>query len=204
MDHIIERMRRAPCDEIRIVTRPDKVDVIQRADRLGAQIILGQPATIAGSLLQGIDHLDPEDAVLLGFPDTIWEPIDGFAQLLPLIEQVGEVALGLFRMDEPHRSDVVEFDESGRVLSIQVRPKNPASNWIWGCFAARRDSLAGLVPDLELGTYFDRLSHNQGVVYAHLSDVFLDIGTPEAMRLYERLPYREVVDLARQRLSKRD
>ena len=32
--------------------------------------------------------------VLFGFPDTIWEPVDGFQHL---VAELGEVVLGLFR-----------------------------------------------------------------------------------------------------------
>jgi len=34
-----------------------------------------------------------------------------------------------YRVDDPQRYGVIEFDESGQVLSIEEKPKNPQSNW---------------------------------------------------------------------------
>src|SRR5687767_11544688 len=50
MDYVVERMRAAPCDEVRVVTRPDKQDVIGHAAALGASVVEARPETLAESV----------------------------------------------------------------------------------------------------------------------------------------------------------
>jgi glucose-1-phosphate thymidylyltransferase len=182
MDHLVERMHRAGCTDIRLVTRPDKMDVIDHAEEGGLTVIRASPSSVSESLLAGLEGTAPDDVVLLGFPDTIWEPPDGFVYLLDAL--VGfQVALGLFR-GEPERSDVVEFTDSGLVTAISVKPHAPASGWVWGCAAARRRALDALTTDPEPGVVFNGMCPRGDVVGVALSETFVDIGTPEALRAY--------------------
>lgn len=129
MEYIVERMRAANCNEIRVVTRPEKNDVAELAQRLGAPVRFGRPATIVESVLIATEDLEPQDLVLIGFPDTIWEPVDGFAQLIDLLKRGHDAALGLFLGFEPERSDVVVVDEpTGTVKEVWVKPVSPESN----------------------------------------------------------------------------
>jgi dTDP-glucose pyrophosphorylase len=183
MDYLIDRMERAECDDIRVVTRPEKADVIAHADQRNLSIVPAYPSSVSESLLAGLDGTDPDDVILFGFPDTIWEPPDGFLRLLARLEGY-EVALGLFLGTEPERSDVVGFTTSGLVTSIDVKPGNPTTNWIWGCAAARRRALDALVDDPEPGVVFGYMSLRAEVVGVTLSASFVDIGTHEALREY--------------------
>ena len=181
MDHLIERMRVGGCSDIRVVTRPEKADVIAHARELGLTIIPGHPRSVSESLLLGAQRAHPDDLVLLGFPDTVWEPIDGFARIM---ESLGnfEVVLGLFQGQEPQRSDIVEVTEAGIVTSIRAKPRRAFSSLIWGCAVARRRALAGFADDPEPGVVFDALCRGGGVMGLYLSDHFVDIGTIEALR----------------------
>jgi dTDP-glucose pyrophosphorylase len=183
MDYLIDRMERARCDEIRVVTRPEKADVIAHAEQRDLSIVPAHPGSVSESLLAGLDGTGPDDIVLFGFPDTIWEPPDGFLRLIAALEGF-EVALGLFLGREPERSDVVGFTTSGVVTSIDVKPRNPTSNWIWGCAAARRRALDALVDDPEPGVVFSSMSSKGAVVSVTLSASFVDIGTHEALHDY--------------------
>lgn len=185
MDYLIDRLVRAGCDEIRVVTRPEKADVIAHAERQNLTVVLAHPRSVSRSLLAGLDGVRPDDLVLLGFPDTIWEPLDGFVRLLEALEGF-EVALGLFRGREPQRSDVVEFAESGIVTSVQVKPSTPRSDWIWGMAAARRRALDALSTHREPGAAFDSMSSREEVVGVRLPGPFIDIGTSEALEAYAR------------------
>ena len=156
MDHLIDRLRRAACTDIRVVTRPEKIDVITHAEHLGLTVVRAHPPSVSRSLLAGLEGSGPEDVVLLGFPDTIWEPLDGFVRLLDALNGF-EVALGLFRGREPERSDVVEFAESGIVTSVEVKPPVPTSHWVWGIAAARRRSLDTLAIHPEPGAAFNAM-----------------------------------------------
>jgi glucose-1-phosphate thymidylyltransferase len=179
IDYLLERMRAGGPDELRVVTRPDKADVIDHGRDAGATVILGMPASAAESFSLGIAGLAPGDVVLLGFPDTIWEPVDGYAHL---VDQLGDddAALGLFRTRDLSRSDVVALSGE-RVTEIAVKPETPPSDLIWGCAAVRRSALDGLAQHTEAGTLLDELAKAGRVRGVYLSDSWVDIGTPESL-----------------------
>ena len=75
MDGLVERMRAGGCTRVRVVTRPEKLDVIAHCDELGTEVVLGRPATVSASFAAGIEGLSDDAVVLLGFPDTLWLPL---------------------------------------------------------------------------------------------------------------------------------
>jgi glucose-1-phosphate thymidylyltransferase len=182
IDHLVERMRAAPCDELRVVTRPEKRDVVEHARELEARVVEGRPETLAQSLALGLDGLEPDDVALIGFPDTIWEAEDVFPRLLEALDEETEAALGLFTYPEPERSDVVTVDESGRVTTVAVKPERPASSLVWGCAAARVSALAGLDRRDWPGEHFQDLARQGRVGSVRFQGEFLDVGTRTALR----------------------
>jgi NDP-sugar pyrophosphorylase family protein len=181
LEYLLERLRLARCDEIRVVTRPDKLDVVGLARRLGATVVEGRPETVSESLLLGLAGLAAEDIVLIGFPDSLWEPVDGFSTLLSALDERTNVVLGCFRSQDLERSDVVVIDEAGMVKAVQVKPTSPASDVVWGCAAATMGALAGLRDHAEPGHLFDRLARAGSVRAVRFPGEFVDIGTPEAL-----------------------
>jgi NDP-sugar pyrophosphorylase family protein len=177
-------MRAAGADELRVVTRPEKVDVVEytRTNRL--TLVQGHPATAAASIALGAAGLGDDDVVLIGFPDTVWDPVDGYARLLPHLADA-DVVLGVFRSrddEQLRRSDVVALDERGRVTRIEVKAEQPSSRLIWGLAAARRRSLEGLEGHVQPGQHFDELVRRGGEVVAlELPGTFVDVGTPESL-----------------------
>jgi NDP-sugar pyrophosphorylase family protein len=184
MDYLIDRIQRTGCTDLRIVTRPEKSDVIAHARNRGLTVVLARPRSVSESLLAGLEGTNPEDIVLFGFPDTIWEPIDGFVRLLDALAGF-RVALGLFRGREPERSDVVEMADSGLVTAIRVKPDAPGSDLIWGCAAARREALDALSTQPQPGVVLDSMCSRGEVVGITLSETFVDIGTAEALKDFE-------------------
>jgi dTDP-glucose pyrophosphorylase len=182
MDYLIERMRAAPCTELRVVTRPDKRDVVENAARNGARVIPASPPTLAHSLLAGMRGLADDDVVLLGFPDSIWEPLDGYARVIALLRGGWDVALGLFQAEDLRRHEPVVFDDSGKVLRIEFKPERPSSAWIWGCAAAAVRTLQGLEHEEEPGVFFDSLCAEGRVASVCLSDAYVDMGTRSGLR----------------------
>jgi hypothetical protein len=183
IDYLFARMRDAPCSEIIVVTRPEKVDLIHHARQQGATVILGYPASVAASILTGVRGLDRDDIVLFGFPDTIWYPRDGFRRLVAAAHG-DAITLGLFHTAEPERSDVVTVLDTGEIIRIEVKPALAASNRIWGCGVARTQRLAGLAGVDEPGTYFNTLC-SSGMVRGVKLGSFLDIGTKDMLRALE-------------------
>ena len=182
MDFLVERMRRAPCSELRVVTRPEKRDVIENATRHAARIVEARPPSPAASFFAGMQELTDDDVVLLGYPDSIWEPVDGYARVLELLDAGWEVALGLFRAEDLRRYEPVVFDDSGNVIRIEFKPERPSSSWLWGCAAASARALHGLGQAEEPGMYFDTLCRQGIVASVCLSETYVDMGTREGLR----------------------
>jgi len=186
MDYIIERMRAGGADEVRVVTRPEKADVVEHVRKLGVVLILAHPATLNASFAAGLAGLAPDDIALLGFPDSIWEPLDGFRRLVDAVDAGHEVALGLFKTPELEEVDFVVLDEDGGIAGIDIKPAVPRSEWMWGVAAARARALDGLERQEWPGAHFldlrDRGLQLHGV---RLSSTYIDVGTRLSL---ERLP----------------
>lgn len=186
MDHVIERMGVAGCADIVVVTRPEKRDVQDRARSLGARVVLARPRTVSASVHAGLQGVDRDRIVLLGFPDTIWDPTDGYLRLIEALRDPFTVALGLFEGKEPQRSDVVAVGASGVVERVDVKPMTPRSRWLWGCAAARARALHGITAVPEPGFHWDALARRRLVIGVPLAGSFLDIGTKEALEELRR------------------
>ena len=185
MDYLVERMRAASCSELRVVTRPDKLDVVAHAHELGALVVEAEPASLAESIALGLPGLDDADVVLVGLPDTIWEPIDGFVSLLEHLHEGASAVLGVFESDEPERSDVVVLDRSGLVRSIHVKEARPPGRLVWGCAAARVGAFAGLERHREPGRHFAALAAAGRLRAVRFPGTMVDIGTPAALAALE-------------------
>jgi glucose-1-phosphate thymidylyltransferase len=180
IDYLLERMDVAGCTEIRVITRPEKQDVADHASTRGAAVLFARPATVSESLLAGLHDLAPETPVVFGFPDTLWQPRDGFTRLLAALRPGVDVVLGIFRAEAPSRSDVVTL-AGDRVTTIRVKPEQPSSDLVWGCAASRAGVLRALRGHAEPGLYFDQLARRGRVLGIRLSDPFIDIGTPDSL-----------------------
>lgn len=184
IDHLVERMRLGGCTRLRVVTRAEKRDVVDHCAALAAEVVIASPATVGESLAAGVVGLDLADIALVGFPDTLWEPPDGYVPLVRAVLEGCDVALGLFRIrkDELSRSDVVEVGGDHRVRRVQVKPRDPASDLIWGCAAFRVGILSGIERSEWPGEYVDALCRDGRDVRGYLlSDEWLDVGTKSAL-----------------------
>jgi len=188
LDYAVQRLESAEPDEIRIVVRPDKLDVLDRARALRLSVVEARPRTLAESILAGVGNLASDDVVLLDLPDSLWEPIDGFARLLRELGDDTDVALAVFRSGEPERGDVVELDNEDMVVAVHVKSPIPPAELVWGAAAARAGALAGLDRHSEPGHLFDELARGGRVRAVPFAGEFVDIGTKEALaRARERL-----------------
>jgi glucose-1-phosphate thymidylyltransferase len=70
-----------------------------------------------------------DEDVLIGLPDTVWFPVDGYSRLPP-----GELSFLLFAVDDPQRFDAVLAAPDGRVREIRVKAEQPGTHWVWGAF----------------------------------------------------------------------
>jgi NDP-sugar pyrophosphorylase family protein len=187
LDYAVERLRSAPVDEIRIVVRPEKHDVVERAGALGLTVVEARPRTLSESMLAGIDGVADDHIVLLDLPDSIWEPVDGFRLLVEALTTGTDVVLAAFPSAEPERSDVVEVDRDDRVAAVHAKSAEPRGNLIWGAVAARAGSLSGLTRHAQPGDLFDELARGGRVRAVRFPGEFIDIGTREALERAKEL-----------------
>jgi glucose-1-phosphate thymidylyltransferase len=82
------------------------------------------PRGLADAFVLGEDFLD-EDSVTMILGDNIFE--DDFTQAIQSFERGGRIFA--LEVPDPERFGVVEFDESGRVISIEEKPEHPKSNY---------------------------------------------------------------------------
>jgi NDP-sugar pyrophosphorylase family protein len=186
IDYLVERMRRGGCSELRVVTRPEKRDVITNMTRHGATVIEAYPPSPAASLQAGVAGLADEDIVLFGYPDSIWEPVDGFRALVESVEAGWDLALGLFRTSNVERPDVVAVGEQRPVTAvtrIDVGSDAPPPHLIWGCAAAHPRALRDLRYHEDPGDLFSSLCRESPVAGVLLSDRYVDIGTARGMQI---------------------
>jgi glucose-1-phosphate thymidylyltransferase len=183
LEHLLARLRLGGCEEIVVVTRADKQDVVDLARAGGARVVLASPPTAGASLALGAAEFEEEQRVLFGFPDTLWKPEDGFRQLVAAWHSDLDAVLGLFRTPELERSDVVVVDAEGYVRGVVAKPELPASDLIWGCGLATAGFIAGFTRHEEPAVALDRAARAGRVRGVYLSDSWLDVGTPEALEM---------------------
>lgn len=185
--HLLERVHVARPDVVRVVTRPEKDDLITYLELEGCEVVRAEPPHVGASIAAGIAGLEPESIVVCGFPDTLWEPLDGFLQLVGVVEDGAAVALGLFDVTRAmaKRCDVVALADEGAsrsaVTDIDVKPPDPRSHRIWGCLAARARALSGIADAAEPSVHLRSLTRSATLVGLLLSESFSDLGTNAAL-----------------------
>lgn len=91
-------------------------------------IIQPSPDGIAQSFLLGADFLDgAPSALVLG--DNVFYGDDFAKLLLAANQQQTGATVFAYRVQDPERYGVVEFDEHGVAVSIEEKPKTPRSNY---------------------------------------------------------------------------
>ena len=133
-EYLIERMLVAGADRVCLVISPDKSDIIpyyagHPAARRFCYVVQERPSGLCDALFRALPVLHPDEDVLIGLPDTVWFPTDGYTRL-----PSGELAFLLFRVQQPSLFDAVVTDGEGRVEQIQVKAAAPRTAWVWGAF----------------------------------------------------------------------
>jgi dTDP-glucose pyrophosphorylase len=197
-EFLVERMLRAGAERICVVLSPDKTDILpyyarHPAARRFCYVVQERPSGLCDALFRGLQVMRDDEEVLIGLPDTVWFPEDGYRPL-----GCGELAFLLFPVDRPQQFDaVVTVGES--VLEVQVKHHQPATNWVWGAFrmpgrvfeelhaiwseADRGDEYIGTL----VNEYLRRGGSARGI---RAGERYFDVGTVEG--------YRAAIDALRQ------
>ncbi len=195
-EYLIERMVRAGATKICFVVSPGKSDIVEYFGGETASVYVCYtvqefPVGLCDAIFRARPLIAPEEVVIVGLPDTIWFPIDGFTALPD-----DHLSFLVFPVTRPELFDAVVADGSGWVSEIQVKQPNASSNWIWGAIKMpgailhelhdlweRRDRR-----DEYLGTLVNAYLAEGGRALAiRAGEVYVDVGTlhgyREAMRV---------------------
>ena len=195
-EYLIERMVAAGADKICFVVSPGKSDIVEyfggeTASAYVCYTVQHHPIGLCDAVFRARPLIAPEETVIIGLPDTIWFPVDGFTALPD--EYLSFLA---FPVDRPELFDAVVSDERGFVREIQVKQLNASSNWIWGAIKMPGAILHQLhalwerrgCSDEYLGTLVNAYLAEGGEARAiRAGEVYVDVGTlhgyREAMRV---------------------
>ena len=121
--------------DILIISTPRDLPVFEELFGTGEQLGLNmqyavqeQPRGLADAFIIGADFIGG-DSVALVLGDNIFYG-QSFSKLLQRVaaKESGATIFGYYVRD-PREYGVVEFDETGRALSIEEKPENPKSNY---------------------------------------------------------------------------
>jgi glucose-1-phosphate thymidylyltransferase len=190
-EYLVDRMLYAGATRLCFVISPNKSDILTYfgGEIGGASICYAlqvEPAGLCDALFTPLPFLAPDDDVLIGLPDTVWFPEDGF---LALPEQ--RFSLLLFPVEQPEFFDAVVFEPNWQVHEIQVKRKNADSKWVWGAFRMPARTLAELhelwlerdCRDEYFGTLVNAFIARGGLVEAvPRGSQYVDVGTLNGYR----------------------
>lgn len=135
--YLLESMQAAGIEKTFMIIREGKWDIPayfckqNMLDMQFAYVVTG----ITESTAHTTDHAYPfvkDNIVAFGFPDILIKPQNVFQKLLK--KQQGEdadVVLGLFKVDDYRKVDMVEIDEKNRVKNIIIKPQKTELTFTW-------------------------------------------------------------------------
>lgn len=120
--------------DILIITTPEDQSSFQRLLGDGSQFgasfqyeIQERPNGLAEAFIIGEDFINGE-RVALALGDNIFHGV-GLGQNLRLLNQTVGATIFAYKVTDPERYGVVEFDGNGKVISIEEKPTKPKSNY---------------------------------------------------------------------------
>ena len=195
-EYLVERMIKGGATRICFVVSPGKSDIIEY---FGGEIdtttlcytVQRTPAGLCDAIFRALPFIDRNEEVLIGLPDTIWFPENGFAAL-----PNDQLSFLVFPVERPEFFDAVVADEHNRVLRIEVKNSYPTSSWVWGAFKMPGSILHELYElwckrhgsDEYIGTLINAyLAEGGEALSVPAGEVYVDVGTlngyREAMRV---------------------
>ena len=120
--------------EIAIITKPEDrqqfIALLGDGNQLGitlTYLIQDEPKGIADCFIIAKEFIG-EDKVALILGDNIFYGVGLGNQLRPITDNLGATVFA-YQVHDPERYGVVQFDTSGKVLSIEEKPKSPKSSY---------------------------------------------------------------------------
>lgn len=132
-EYLVDRMIRGGASRLCFVIAPHKLDIVEYyGDRVRTRadvcwVVQPRPQGLCDAIFRALPFLPADEPVLIGLPDTIWFPEDGYCALPD-----APLSFLLFPVDRPELFDAVVTDDRGRVKEVQVKTPQATSSWIWG------------------------------------------------------------------------
>lgn len=135
--NLLENMRRAGVTEAYIVLRSGKWDIPaylgcgKALDMNLGYLIMDLPFGVPFTLDQAFPFTTGA-TIAFGFPDILFQPEDGFSQLLDeQTENRADVVLGLFPAQDPQKMDMVALDSLGNISGFEIKPGRTDLRYTW-------------------------------------------------------------------------
>lgn len=137
-DYLVERMMLGGATKICFVISSRKSDILEyygagRRSSSGeadfCYVVQEHPAGLCDAIFRPLPFIPENELVLIGLPDTIWFPEDGYRRL-----HADRLSFLLFPVDQPQFFDAVITNAANDVLEIRVKWPEPETRWVWGAF----------------------------------------------------------------------
>jgi dTDP-glucose pyrophosphorylase len=190
-EYLLERMIEGGVTKICFVISPGKTDIMNYyGGQLGPASICyavqAHPKGLCDAVFTALPFVDPSEDVLIGLPDTVWFPSNGFGHL-----PQGRFSFLLFPVERPEFFDAVVMNDDGGIREIQVKQRSASSSWIWGAFRMPGSVLAQLhrlwrereEQDQYIGTLVNAYIAGGGsAIGVRAGTRYVDVGTVEGYR----------------------
>jgi len=182
--------------EILIISTPDDLPLFRRllgsGAKWGVELSYAEQATpngLAQAFVIGEDFIGGQpSALVLG--DNIFHG-EGFSDLVAYKSLGSGATVFAYHVSDPDRYGVVEFDKTGRAISLEEKPVKPKSNWaVTGLYFydGRASRFASELKPSPRGEYeitdLNRIYLEEGSLEVRRMGrgfVWLDTGTPESL-----------------------
>jgi glucose-1-phosphate thymidylyltransferase len=135
--YLLEKMKIADITKAYIIVRNGKWDIPAYwgdgtiADMHLAYLMMRKPFGVPYTLDQAYPFLD-NAVVAFGFPDIIFKPDDVYIRLFERLSDTNaDLILGLFPVEQPHKWDIVDYDETGHINRILIKPRRTQLKHTW-------------------------------------------------------------------------
>ena len=191
-EYLVERLVLGGAEKICFVISPGKSDILNYfgGAALSASVFYSvqpEPAGLCDAVFRALPLIAPDEAVLVGLPDTIWFPPAALATLPD-----DRLSFLLFPVEHPPSFfDAVVLDAHDAVREIQVKNAHAESNWIWGAFKMPGRTLRRLhelwisrgMRDEYIGTLVNAWLEQDGEAWGvRAGTSYVDVGTLEGYR----------------------
>jgi dTDP-glucose pyrophosphorylase len=196
-EYLVERMIAAGAEQICVIISGEKSDIVRYfAEREFAAeifyVVQQEPRGLCDALFRAEPFTRSHDRVLIGLPDTIWFPENGYlTALAPEHFRDAGVNLLLFPVDHPQHFDSVVCDEQGYVQRVDVKKPKWESQWVWGAVTTTSDAFRELKllwesrhrRDEYLGDLLNASIAPGNIVRGTATgEIYMDVGTLEGYR----------------------